>query len=197
MTDVRSKLCVFVSHCLLAQGVMANGIVKRFPGPVKPVLQFCLENDLNIMQMPCPETLCASGGLGRDPHGKKWYEENGLRETSKEIATGQAEYMQDLVANGFKILAIIGVDFSPACAVNYLNKGYAVYKAQGIYVEELKQALAQKGLDFPFIGINQRWLKKLERDLDSILDGSFEKNVATPKRKKKTRNPDEVALAAE
>ena len=82
MSDVRSKDCVFVSHCMLAQGVMANGLVKHFPGPVRPVLQFCLDHDINIIQMPCPETLCASGGLGRDPRGKKWYEQNGMRETS-------------------------------------------------------------------------------------------------------------------
>lgn len=198
MTDIRSKLCVFVSHCMLAQGIMANGIVKRFPGPVKPVLQFCLENDINIMQMPCPETICASGGLGRDPHGKKWYEENGLRETSKKIAASQADYMQQLVTGGFKILAIIGVDFSPACAVNYLNKGYAVYKDQGIYIEELKQALNERKLDFPFIGINQRWLKKLERDLISILDNSSARETSRPKRKKReTPKTNTVAIAAE
>ena len=51
MTDVRSKYCVFVSHCMLAQCVMANGVVKQFPGPVKPVLQFCLDNDINIICM--------------------------------------------------------------------------------------------------------------------------------------------------
>ena len=32
MTDVRSRRCVFVSHCLLAQGVMAQGVVRNFPG---------------------------------------------------------------------------------------------------------------------------------------------------------------------
>ena len=170
MTDVRSKYCVFVSHCMLAQCVMANGVVKQFPGPVKPVLQFCLDNDINIMQMPCPETLCASGGLDRDPHGKKWYEENGLRETSREIAIGQVRYMRDLTDHGFVILAIIGVDFSPACAVNFLNKGRTMYRGQGIYIEELRCALEEHGLQIRLVGVCQRWHKKLERELSEMLD---------------------------
>lgn len=167
----RSKKCVFVSHCLLAQGVMAEGIVKNFPAIVKPVIQFCMDNDINIMQMPCPETMCMRGGLGREPHGKQWYEKNGLRETARSIAGPQAEYMAKLIKGGFRILAIIGVDFSPACAVNYLNKGPASYKAKGIYIEELEKAMEVHGVSIPKIAICHRWHKKLLRDLEGILPG--------------------------
>ena len=73
MSDIRSYRCVFVSHCLLAQGIMADGIVRHFPGPVRPVLEFCLEHDLNIMQMPCPESRCSAGGLGRTRIGTSGY----------------------------------------------------------------------------------------------------------------------------
>lgn len=157
---------------MLAQGVMANGIVKKFPGPVRPVLQFCLDHDINIMQMPCPETLCAAGGLGRDPRGKAWYEANGLRETCKPIAKQQADYMKTLTANDFDILAIIGVEFSPACGVNYLNKGRSIHRDRGIYVEELQAALKEHKLHIPFIGIAQRWHKKMLRDLEAIVSTS-------------------------
>jgi predicted secreted protein len=167
--DIRSKNCVFLSHCLLAQVVRANGLAKYFPGPVKPVIQFCLDNDINMMQMPCPETLCANGGLGRDPHGKKWYEDHGMRETAREIAVSQAAYMRQLVNNGFNVLAVIGMEFSPACAVNLLNRGRRVYRDQGIYVEELKACLADKGLEVPFIGVNQRGLAKLDKELRALI----------------------------
>lgn len=167
--DVRSKRCIFVSHCMLAQGIMANGVVRIFPAIVKPVIQFCLDHDINIMQMPCPETLCMSGGLGREPHGKKWYEAHGLRETSRTIAEGQAKYMTELVGHGYTILAVVGVDFSPACAVNYLNKGRSIHRDTGIYVEELKRCLAARGLDILFIGISQRWHKKMVEELEALL----------------------------
>ena len=170
MPDIRSTNAVFVSHCILAQCVMAEGVVKKFPGPVRPVLDFCLDNDINIFQMPCPETLCAAGGLGRAPRGKKWYEQNGLRATCRRIAEGQAHYMRQLTDNGINILGIIGVDFSPACAVNFLNRGRRVYRDEGIYMEELSKALSREHLDIRFIGINQHWHKKMERDLSALLE---------------------------
>lgn len=166
---IRSNKCVFLSHCLLAQAVRANGLAKYFSAAVKPVVQFCLDHDINMIQMPCPETLCATGGLGRDPHGKAWYEKRGLRETSAPIARQQAQYARKLVDAGNEILAIIGMEFSPACAVTYLNKGPVIYRDQGVFVEELKRELDAVDLSIPFIGVNQRALKKLARQLGEII----------------------------
>ena len=149
---------------------MADGLVKHFPGAIRPVIEFCLDNDIAIMQMPCPETLCAAGGLGRTPHGKQWYEKNGLRNVSREIAAGQAAYMQRLSNGGFQILAIIGVEFSPACAVTFLNRGPAIYRDQGIYVEELRRAMKERDIEVPFMGISPRWHKKMVVDLQKLLE---------------------------
>lgn len=171
MNDIRSNKCVFVSHCILAQCVRANGLAKYYAGAVKPVVQFCLDHDINMMQMPCPESMCSAGGLGRDPHGKKWYEDNGLRDTATGIAKGQVEYMRSIVQNGNEILAIIGMEFSPACAVTYLNRGPVIYKDRGIYVEELQKYLDEENLDIPFIGVNQRAHKKLAKQLNSLIYG--------------------------
>ncbi len=167
---LRSKTCVFLAHCLLAQMVRAEGLAKYYSSSVTPVVQFCLDNDISMMQMPCPEFSCAAGGPGRTPHGKVWYEKNGLRETSREIAVSQVAYMKRLTDNGFRVLAILGVEFSPACAVTLLNKGRRIERNQGIYVEELKAALEEADLDIPFVGVNQRALRKLDKDLKAILD---------------------------
>jgi predicted secreted protein len=149
--------------------VRANGVAKYFPGAVKPVVQWCLDNDINMIQMPCPEFLCAAGGPGREPHGKTWYERRGLRETSRDIAISQASYAKRLADAGCRILAIIGMEFSPACAVNYLNRGRRIHRDEGIYFEELRDQLIAVGLKIPFVGVNQRALKKLARDLDNLL----------------------------
>ena len=169
MPDVRSRRCIFVSHCILAQCVMAEGVAKTYAALVKPVVEFCLRHDINIMQMPCPETLCAEGGLGRNPHGKVWYEQHGLRETSTGIAKGQAAYVRRLIDGGIDVLGVVGVDFSPACAVNYLNKGRAIIKDEGIYVEELKKALKDVGVELDFIAVSGKWPKKALRDLESLI----------------------------
>lgn len=148
---------------------MAQGIVKKYPAVVRPLIQFCMEHDLNILQMPCPESRCSAGGLVREPHGKLWYEKNGLRAAARTIAVEQVNYMRSLINEGFEILAIIGVDFSPACAVTYLNRGPAIYRDQGIYVEELRKCLAEAQFDVPFVGVNQRWHKKLLTDLNKLV----------------------------
>ncbi|MHC4228936.1 MAG: hypothetical protein ACYSWW_23050 [Planctomycetota bacterium] len=173
----RSKKCIFVSHCLLAQGVVAQGLAKLSPAAVKPVVEFCLDNDINIFQMACPEVLCAAGGLVRNVRGKSWYENNGLRETSSEIAKEQVKYMVDLTRLGFKVLAVIGVEFSPACAPSYLNKGRRIIKDKGIYIEELEQELQFQKLRIPIIGLNQRWMRKLRKQLDDVLHERWEASL--------------------
>ena len=80
--------------------------------------------------------------------------------------------MQRLDLEGFEVLGIVGVEFSPACAVNYLNRGNAMYRDQGIYVEELKKCLLERGLNIALVGVHQRWSKKLQRDLETLIDGS-------------------------
>ena len=166
----RSKKCVFVSHCLLAQGVMAQGLVRQSSAIVKPVVQFCMDNDINIFQMPCPELLCPGGGLGREVHGKQWYEKSGLRETSCQIAKEQVDYIVKLVHAGYTILAIIGLEFSPACAPSYLNRGRRIVVGKGIFIEELECELERRGIQVPFIGVNQRWTKKLEKQLAEVVE---------------------------
>jgi predicted secreted protein len=148
---------------------MAEGLVKDFPAVVRPVLTFCLENDINIIQMPCPETLSDAGGLGRAPKGKAWYEANGLRDSARKIAQSQTSYMLKLREQGFSILAIIGVDFSPACAVNYLNKGRSIVRGKGIYVEELEACMKERNIVVPFLGIRQAWKNKMMNDLRQLL----------------------------
>lgn len=165
----RSKKCLFISHCLLAQAVVAEGLAKHARALVKPVVEFCLDNEINIFQMPCPEVRCPAGGMGRRLRGKDWYEKNGLRQTSAEMAQKQAEYISQLVQGGLEVLAVLGVEFSPACAVTYLNKGRTVISGQGIYIEELRRELESRGLVVPFIGVNQRWHRKLQKQLQSIL----------------------------
>lgn len=160
---------------------MAEGVVRHHAAIMRPVVEFCLAEDINIIQMPCPETNCAAGGLGRQPHGKVWYERNGLRETAAGIAKGQVEYMNRLRTAGIEILAVIGVDFSPACAVTYLNKGRSIVRDEGIFVEELKRLMAESGFELPFVGVTAKWERRIERDLKALLnreDGAASASLA-------------------
>jgi len=170
--DNRSLRCVFLAHCLLAQCVRANGLAKYYRGPVTPVIEFCLQHEINMMQFPCPETLFPSNhtGVPREPHGKSYYERLGFRDYCRSIARDQAAYIKKIGDSGLNVLGIIGMDFSPACAVNYINRGRRIIRERGILIEELDGELFRLGISVPFIGVNQRALKKLQKDLLGLLD---------------------------
>lgn len=165
----RSKRAVLVSHCILAQGVMAEGLVRDYPAIVRPVIEFCMDHDLNIIQMECPESHCIAGGIRRRPRGKAWYEKHGLRITCRELASRQVAQIGLLMLGGIDVVGIIGVDFSPACAVNFLNKGRSIQRDSGIFIEELRVALAAEKIDLPFIAISPKWKAKMRRDLENLI----------------------------
>lgn len=165
MSTERSNACVLMAHCILAQTVRAEGCHKA-PAAIKEIVQFCLDNDVNMIQMPCPETLSPCGGLPRDPHGKKWYEAAGLRDTCKLIARGQANYAKILTDAGKNIVAIIGVEFSPACST--VQGSNSPYRQYGIYMEEFENELSARGINPITISLNPAWSKRTGQDLKKL-----------------------------
>ena len=167
MVDV-SKDFVLMSHCILAQTTRADGCAKA-PAAIRVVINFLLEHEINMIQMPCPETLFPLGGLPRDPHGKKWYEQAGFRDFCKSLAPSQAEYAHKLIKAGNNLLGIIGVHFSPACST--IKDSGSVYMQYGIYMEELEIAFGRLGMEPPLtISVNPDWHNKLHQDLQSLLN---------------------------
>jgi len=153
--------CVFVSHCILAQTVKA----KPKSGVIREVVDFLMDHDINIMQMPCPETLFL--GVDRDTHGKKWYESKGFREKCKEIASSQVEYMNQLKKAGREIVGIIGVEFSPACST--ITDSSSRYRQEGIYMEELKKSMKLVNINVPFISVHSGWKNKMKEELEKLI----------------------------
>ena len=74
--------------------------------------------------------------------------------------------MQKLIEAGKEIVGIIAVHMSPACSP---NEGRSPYNPKGIFIEELQKQMKCGGVEIPFIGVSDRWLKKLETDLNSLL----------------------------
>ncbi len=162
-----SQTCVFIAHCMLAQTVRAEGCAKA-PAAIKRVIEFLMEHEINIMQMPCPESIAM--GIEREKHGKKWYEANGFRPVCKDIALNQVNYMLALQQAGKKVIGVIGVTYSPACSFEQDNG--SVYRQEGIYGEELRAAMEKHGIDAKIISVNPDWKDKLEKDLLSLLEYS-------------------------
>ncbi len=164
----RSKKVIFIPFCLLAQGLRAEGIVKKFPAIVKPVINLLEENQVNLIQIPCPEL--EYEGIKRKPASKTKYDNETYRNICKRYASQIVSFIEDLVKNEYEVLGVLGIENSPSCAVNYLFEKGKRIRGTGIYMEELKKKMKEKNIDVPFIGIDIYGMNKTISKLKKILD---------------------------
>ena len=67
--DIRSKKIVFIAHCLINQNAISDGTAV-YPAAFTDLINLLMQNDIGIVQMPCPELCCL--GLDRgNPSGAK------------------------------------------------------------------------------------------------------------------------------
>ena len=84
----RSKKFVFVPFCLLAQAYQAQGIVKyEWKGTIKPIVELLVDNDINIIQMPCAEAKF-NNSLIREPKGISKYDNNDFNKIYYDVSRG-------------------------------------------------------------------------------------------------------------
>jgi predicted secreted protein len=176
-TDPRSKRIVFLAHCILNQNAISDGTAD-FPGSDVPIVKHLLAAGVGIIQLPCPELNCL--GLDRgDPAGatRPVIEEN----TRIRCAMGEttpARILASLVErvvfeveqyhrHGFELLGLVGIDRSPSCGVNTTSRLNQEEPGRGMFMEALREALAERGLHLDLIGIKasrpQEALQRLER----------------------------------
>jgi len=168
--DIRSQRVAFVPFCLVCQAFQAEGIVRNHPAIVKPILQVLMENDINIIQMPCPESLFGGleHGLGRRPQSHRKYDTPEFREFCGSLADGVLHTVKALLNKGLQVVAILGIEYSPSCAVNYQFEGRTVHR-QGIFIRLLGERLQAEGTNIPFVGINRRGVRPAEQKLKELL----------------------------
>ncbi len=173
--DNRSKRFVLVPFCSLAQAFHAEGLVKyEWGGVIKPIIQLLLDQDINIIQMPCMETMFHGGtkaGLNRKPQGMKAYDVPAFRNFCKAQAENVVEQVSGIIANGYEVVAILGMEYSPSCAVKIQYPPKKGDANRGVFMRELMHSLGEEGFDIPVLGIHRRGLKPTLGRLKSILDG--------------------------
>lgn len=177
MEDARSKKIIFVSSCLLNTNNKVKGLA-RYPGMCREVFDTLHKYDLGIMQMQCPETLYL--GIQRWWATKNLYDNIGFRKYCRELAKQIADYMEAYVQVGYKTVAVLSCDGSPTCGVTLtswdenwggcpaeLSYNDALVEGEGVYIEELKKEIEERGLTVPpFYGLA---LDDESADMDKIL----------------------------
>ena len=175
--DNRSKKIIFVSSCLLNTNNKVRGLA-RYPGMCKEVFDTLHKYDLGIQQMDCPETLFI--GINRWWYTKNLYDNHGFRTHRRECAERVVTYMEEYKRAGYKTVGVLSCDGSPTCGVSItsydenwggspvdLEYNDAIIEGQGVYIEELQQAIKDRGLEVPpFYGLA---LDDESVDMDKIL----------------------------
>lgn len=167
ISDNRSKYFVFVPFCLLAQAYQAEGLVKyEWRSSIKPFVELLINNDINIIQMPCTESTF-NCSLLRKPMGLSKYDNEKFNNHCEKIAEDVSKQIKEILDSNYKVIAILGIEQSPSCCVNYIYTNHGNENRKGLYMEKLYNKL--KKYNIPFIGINRGHINKSLKQLEEII----------------------------
>lgn len=167
MKDNRSKYFVLVPFCLLAQSYQAQGIVKyEWKSSIKPFVNLLIDNDINIIQMPCAES-SFNNSLIREPKGLSKYNIKEFNDHCEKLANEVANEIKNIINSNYQVIAILGIEQSPSCCVNYIYTNHGNEKRQGLFMEKLASKI--KEYNIPIIGINRKYINKSLKELESII----------------------------
>ncbi len=172
INDNRSKYFVFVPFCLLSQAYQAQGLVKyEWISSIKPFVQLLLDNNINIIQMPCAES-SFNNNLIRKPMGLSKYNNKEFNDHCEKLATQVADEIKNILSSNYKVIAILGIEQSPSCCVNYIYTNHGNENRKGLFIEKLYEKT--KHYNIPIIGINRKYINKSLNQLKNIIESIIE-----------------------
>ena len=152
-----------VAHCILNQNSRVQGIA-YYAGMINEIVDVMRKHEVGIIQMPCPELTYT--GLLRPSKTKKQYDTSAFRKYCRQIASSTADQVEEYVRNGFKVLAILGVEDSPTCGVEETSFQEA---NSGILIEELQSELKKRKIEVPMKGVRYTYARQDALWLEKIL----------------------------
>ena len=148
----------FVAHCLLNQNSKV-GDGAHCAGVYSPVIGTLRDKGWRIEQMPCPEL--AFTGLNRFWAVKEQLDTAAYRRHCARLAEAVAAAIAVRVSQGEDVV-LVGVEGSPSMGVTITSSdplrggrpewpdGTAEHTSgEGIFVEEIRAALARRGINYP------------------------------------------------
>jgi hypothetical protein len=121
--------------------------------------------------MPCPESSYGGyiGSLVREPAGLKKYDCSYYRAHCNDLADTVVEQIVAIHKHEFLVSAIIGIENSPSCAVNYIYGNRGMVKRRGIYIGAIEDKLQLYDINPHYLGINRRHINPSLKRLDNLL----------------------------
>lgn len=167
----------FLAHCLLNQNAKVEGGAIR-PAMWEPVLDMLRERGYLIRQMPCPEL--AFGGTKRfwgvrEQMDTPLYRRH-CRRLAKLVAAVIGQHAQagdDIVLIGIDTSPMMGVDFTPSAThwagpPTLAADDSTLVRGDGIFIEELKAELRERGLPMPRATGIRHWFADYDPDEERV-----------------------------
>lgn len=173
--DERSKRAAVVAHCILNQNSRVSGLSER-SSMITEVIELLVENDVGVIQMPCPELKYA--GLLREGRTKEQYDSVMFRSYCRRIAKDIVDQILEYRKGEIRIEIIIGVNGSPSCGVGKElqardreeDSSHQEIEGSGVLIEELNSALRENNLSIPFYGVDYETLVEDLANIAKIIE---------------------------
>ncbi len=171
MMNCNHKNIVYVPACMLCRGYQAvtDETKTRWSNEFKRVL---FSKNIDIVQLPCPEfSFFRKLGIVRTPKGIKYYESlEGFNEFCDVLSKDIFNEILFFQSSGYKIVAIVGIEHSPTCAVNYMYTNIGTIHRKGIFFNKIYEQLETHDMEIPFIGINRNFYKKAICEIEKLFN---------------------------
>ena len=69
----------------------------------------------------------------------------------------------------YNIIAIIGVEHSPSCAINYMYSHHGMIKRSGLFMQSIQKYLTEYNISIPFIGVNRKYPQKSLAEFKNLI----------------------------
>jgi len=178
--DNRSKKIILTAHCILNQNSISDGTADC-PGQFSEVLTILEENNIGIIQLPCPELIC----LGLDRNDKNGAAREVIIENSrirnlmstdisiermKKLAEQIVYQVEEYKKYGFDIIGIVGINRSPSCGVETTSINNKEESGKGIFIEILLNELAKKEIFIKSIGVKTSEVKESVEKVKKLIN---------------------------
>lgn len=162
-TDVRSKKVVFVAHCLLNQNSISDGTAVH-PAAFKNIINMFMDNDVGIVQLPCPELCCLGLDRGNiygadspvtveNTRIRREMKKDETQIKLKQLVDYTMLQIDEYIKYGFEIKGIVGANRSPNCGVETTSDNNVEIIGMGVFMEALQKELSARNLNIKMTGI--------------------------------------------
>lgn len=159
---------VLVAPCILDAQFQAAPPKGSFHWGI-PFAELLKDSGVEVVLLPCTETeFC---GIPRKKHGVDYYQVlKGYPEYCEKQAADMLQKILSLSLEGQSVIACLGVEHSPSCAVTYMYTHHGMVKRAGIFFEQLFAGLDKANIKLERIGINRNYPPKAYKHLKTVLN---------------------------